>query len=1145
MKSSELQLYLAKQAAISPRTEESRSITPTTWVISLITLVQRHRKNELDEEELGEDALKELTEVKALLMSYVSDLSEAKSKLENAMEEESYSEKNDAAAYSLVEIEATMQATQRSEKRLDAMLMLTLMLKKPTPLLKSILSDSSTANTSARQSSTSMPVLNQPGEDTSEQTERSAQPDSQEQNLADIVQRAREIQKVLLENVFGQDLAVNTFVSGFFQAEMLALTNRENTKPKATFLFAGPPGVGKTFLAEKAAEVLGLPFMRFDMSEYADKEANIEFCGSDKVYKNGKAGNVTGFVAEHPKCVLLFDEIEKAHINVIHLFLQILDAGRIRDNFTDEEVSFSQVYIIFTTNAGRNLYDDPNVANLSAMPRKKILKALSTDINPMTQLPQFPAAICSRFAAGNVVMFNHLGASDLLTIAGRHLKKHAAGFESSTGIRITLGEKVPTAIMLSEGGKADARTVSGRATTFFYEELYELFRLLSSDGHSMEQLKEICVGVALEQADAEVRRMFVAEGKPEVLLFAERDKFESCIQGLTNITCYVTDSVEQAKELLFDHDISVVLCDVYCGSETTDQKLLNAEDIKSRGHDFLSYILSRYALPVYLIQREENEISTEEFLSFAKMGVRDILTVNSESEVSFDAQIEEKCRIAHQQSVLLKLARENKILTYQTSQERSNDHSVAHIHLFDFRLGLATDVEDSKSVLENISKPNVHFDDVIGAEDAKRELTFFVEYLKDPVRYMRKGVRAPKGVLLYGPPGTGKTLLAKAMAGESDVTFLRAEGNQFLKRYVGEGPEALHALFNAARKYAPSILFIDEIDSIGKTREAFGTGEGSSDVLTALLTEMDGFNTDTTKPVFVLAATNFEVEPGSDRSLDAALLRRFDRRIYVDLPNKDERRRFLEMALAKHLIICLSDEQIENIAVRSTGMSLAELESVIEMALRNAIRTNDCTVDDAAFEDAFETFHDGEKKEWHSDTLTRTARHEAGHALLCWLAGETPSYLTVIARGNHGGYMQHGDREGKMLYTKQELLDRIRTSLGGRAAELVYYGEQEGVSTGASGDLRTATSLAEQMLCHYGMDTSIGMSYLDNVTATSPLYAQIRARTNEVLADVLAEAVMLIDSNRVAMDRMVEVLLEKNHLKADEIDAIFASHARR
>ena len=488
---------------------------------------------------------------------------------------------------------------------------------------------------------------------------------------------------------------------------------------------------------------------------------------------------------------------------------------------------------------------------------------------------------------------------------------------------------------------------------------------------------------------------------------------------------------------------------------------------------------------------------------------------------------------------MLRLARENKALGYKTSQRLSKNGRTASIDLFGFRLTLITDTDDSKSIVDNVSRPDLHFDDVIGAEDAKDELKYFVDYLKDPIKYMRKGVRSPKGVLLYGPPGTGKTLLAKAMAGESGVTFLKAEGNEFLKRFVGEGAEAVHSLFAAARKYAPSIIFIDEIDAIGKDRNSM-SGEGSGDVLTAFLTEMDGFIQDTSKPVFVLAATNYGVDPEKGRSLDAALLRRFDRRIYVDLPNKDERRRYLEMKLKRNTAVSLSADQLENIAVRSTGMSLAELESVFEMALRSAIRSEGGRIGDAEFEEAFETFNSGEKKEWSRDGLLRTARHEAGHALVSWQSGDKPSYLTIVARADHGGYMQHSGSEGKGSYTRGERLSRIRTSLAGRASEIVYYGSEEGISTGASGDLYNATAIAEEMICRYGMDTVVGMSYIDLSRASDATAKIVRDRVNSILSEELDRATRIIEENKAAVDALVKVLMDKNHLKEKEIDAILS-----
>jgi ATP-dependent Zn protease len=335
-------------------------------------------------------------------------------------------------------------------------------------------------------------------------------------------------------------------------------------------------------------------------------------------------------------------------------------------------------------------------------------------------------------------------------------------------------------------------------------------------------------------------------------------------------------------------------------------------------------------------------------------------------------------------------------------------------------------------------------------------------------------------------------------------------------------------------------LFIDEIDAIAKERRGgANSGAGGEETLTAFLTEMDGFVSDPSKPVFVLAATNFNVEPGTDKSLDPALMRRFDRRVYIDLPNKEERKLYLQRKLAKHACVQLSDAQLDSIAMRSTGMSLAELESVFEMALRSAIRSEAGVVGDADFEEAFETFNGGEKKDWNPDTLKRTARHEAGHALICWLSGEKPSYLTIVARGDHGGYMQHANSEGKGLYTKAELTGKIRTALAGRAAEIVYYGAEDGVSTGASGDLYSATRVAEQMICSYGMDCEVGMSYMDPSAIRGGENQAVRQKVNSMLAKQLEEAVRIIEANKPAIDAMVDALMEKNHLKETEIDEIF------
>ena len=956
--------------------------------------------------------------------------------------------------------------------------------------------------------------------------------------IADIVRRTDSIREILSKSVYGQDHAISAFASGYFQAELTAATQKHRDKPKATFLFAGPPGTGKTFLSEQVAQALKLPFRRFDMSEYSDKEANLEFAGSDKVYKNGSEGNVTGFVAKNPKCILLFDEVEKAHLNIIHLFLQILDAGRLRDNYTDEEVSFTDAIIIFTTNAGRQMYEDDSI-NLLTASRKSILQALSTDVNPITGSALFPPAICSRFAFGNVIMFNHMSASHLMQIADGEMRKQAKAIITKSNVKIELDERLPYAVIFSEGGKADARTIKGKSISFVYQELYELLRLVNSENnnYSVEELKSIKFELLLPENER-VLALFERQEKPNVLVFADEDIGKKCASLIKSANVLVANDQEEALTILEKNDIAIIVCDLKCGQKGATANALSVEDTDSCGRDFFDYLTSRGKGPLYVLAHDEKEISREEWFSLSKAGATGVLIMKG-GTVSLDKAVIRETTKVFQHKNLFELGRANKVVTFKTLQQISEDGTEAKIVLFDFRLKTAVDAQDSHGVLDAVSKPNVHFSDVIGAKDAKDELTYFIEYLKNPAKFLRQGVKPPKGILLYGPPGTGKTLLAKAMAGESDVTFIRAEGNQFLKRYVGEGPQAVHDLFKTARKYAPSILFIDEIDAIGKNRG--DSARDTSDVLTSFLTEMDGFNVDIERPVFVLAATNFEVEQGTSRSLDPALLRRFDRRIYVELPNKEERIQFINYKIAKIASHNLTAEQIENLAIRSTGSSLADLDSVFEMAIRDAIKAGCNTLTDAILEEAFERFTSGDIKKWASNELLRTARHEAGHALVCWYAGEKPSYLTIVARANHGGYMQHDSHEDKGSYTKKELLDRVRTSLAGRCAEMVYYGDEDGISTGASGDLRHATQTITNMICYYGMDEKIGMSSIDmDAVKRSPYYMQIITRVNEILQEQLEITKRIIQANKHAIDNLVTALLEENSLKQKEIDDILS-----
>ena len=972
-------------------------------------------------------------------------------------------------------------------------------------------------------------------------TEVKAKLENPKQLLSDITSNVKRYYDELVSEVFGQEHAVSEFVSGLFRSELVAETDTERHRPRASFLFAGPPGVGKTHLAETVAALLGLPSKRFDMSEYCDKEAAIEFIGSDAVYKDAKPGNFTGFVKENPKSIVLLDEIEKAHISIIHLFLQILDAGQIRDSKTDETISLKDTILVFTTNAGKQLYENSESSNLSTLSRKVILKALEKDVNPQTNEPFFPPAICSRFASGNVVMFNHLPAEILRKIAKEQMQKNVEGFEDHFGIKVDIDENVYTSLLFSEGGNVDGRTIRARAESFFHDEVFELFRMMESESinASIQTLESIRITTELPSNNDEIRDLFINNSIGEVLLFADEKITGQCRKTALKSKIIGSQDLSSAKSMLKEHEIGCVLIDLTFG-KNGEKKYLNFEDEDSPARDFLYYLMQYHSgIPVYLLVANENEISDEEKVSYFNLGISGIVTLSEDTD-SFNQQLNQIMDELYQRNSVAKLSRANKLVRFETAQTLSNDGKAAQIKLFDFKTIVAVEAEDSDNILSGISKPDVTFDKIIGAEDAKSELRYFVEYLKNPRKYMGTGVGTPKGVLLYGPPGTGKTMLAKAVAAASDVTYISAEGNQFVQSVVGAGAQKVHDIFRTARKYAPSIIFIDEIDTIARARTGGHNTVSNEEALTALLAEMDGFKKDNSKPVFVLAATNYDVEATGEKSLDPAVLRRFDRRIYVDLPNREERKRYLDMRFSENTVFELSDEKIRNIAVRSTGMSLAELSSVIELALRTAIRDGNLKVSEKIFDEAFESFNSGEKKHWDDSLLKRVARHEAGHAFLCWYSGETPSYVTVVARSNHGGYMQHDDNEDKPLFTRDELMAKVRTSLGGRAAEIVYYGENDGFSTGASGDLVSATNLVHQMICSYGMSEKFGLATIGSQTAlNSNLTAEIYEEINRILSGELQNAVDIIGENRSAIDVLVGELMAKNHLNGDEIEAIF------
>ena len=417
----------------------------------------------------------------------------------------------------------------------------------------------------------------------------------------------------------------------------------------------------------------------------------------------------------------------------------------------------------------------------------------------------------------------------------------------------------------------------------------------------------------------------------------------------------------------------------------------------------------------------------------------------------------------------------------------------------------------------------ITFDDVAGVDEAKDELTEIVDFLKKPERYTDIGARIPKGVLLVGPPGTGKTLLSKAVAGEAEVPFFIISGSEFVELFVGAGAARVRDLFEQAKKKAPCIIFIDELDAIGKSRSGsmgvVGGNDEREQTLNQLLTEMDGF-TASDKPVIVLAATN------QPEVLDAALLRpgRFDRQVLVDRPDLSGRKTILEIYTKK---VKLSDSiDLDSIAQATSGFAGADLANMVNEAALLAARGNRKSVEQQDLSEAIERVVAGlEKKSrvLQDDEKKVVAYHEVGHAIVGHLmpGGSKVAKISIVPRGMSAlGYTLQLPTEERFLNSKEELQGQIATLLGGRSAEEIVFGK---ITTGASNDLQRATDIAEQMVGTFGMSEILG-----------PL-AYDKQGGGQFLGNGNNPRRAVSDATAQAIDKEVRDLVDNAHKKALEI----------